>query len=394
MVGDELFDFCVKRENRQVFHPELRAEVDFGLENSDREDLDELLDLVDLFMRRSHEWANAEIDIAKRRDEMAVPPPSYVSILREVASLEVEYQYSMWKEDYGTALLNVTTIVDKLSGDELSGYRALWNYFAGCAAYYLWITTKQEELLRKATERFRRASLSTRTISWFMRLSNTLDFQQPSEPTASDLTVSAVASINSYLINLGMVGSKFDRIMKDLHAKIQASTADMFDKALTELGRMLGFSAERPQNTGAPDSVWKLGSQMVLLFESKSEESPSGSISISTCRQAQGHQAWLKANPFFTQSAELLTIVVSPREYLDKDAIPHAQGLFYLHTSDVQKLFAEADSCLRIIRSKLTDLETEQRLDLIHTEISVAKLMPAEVISRLTKVRLADLQTR
>ena len=68
MLGEGLFDFCVRRENKAELHPELRAEMEFGLDNSDVENTEELSNLIGLFLSRSSEWDTAEKDIARRRN--------------------------------------------------------------------------------------------------------------------------------------------------------------------------------------------------------------------------------------------------------------------------------------------------------------------------------------
>jgi len=391
MVGEDLLDFCIKRENRAELHPELRAEMEFGLENSDSVDIAHLTFLVNLFLSRSQEWNVAEEDIAKRRNDLSVKTQPYVETLRSVVGLEVMYQYDLWKEDYGAALDKATDIIDTLSDDELAGYRALWNYFAGCAAYYLGTMTGQDELLQTASDRFYRASQSSKAILWFAKLSQELDPQKAEEHPGSVLTAIGVDSINRYLASLGTVGAKFDRMIGEYRELIEATEAEKFDRALTELGKMLGFDAEKPAAQGAPDSVWRLGSSYVLLFESKSDEAATGGISIRTCRQAQGHKSWEEDRPFFTQNVETMSIVVSPREILGKDAEPHANGLYYLHVEEIRNLFREAEACLRTIRSESPDLETEQRLQLILNQLTNNNLTPSDVIARLTRVRLLDL---
>lgn len=394
MIGGSLLDFCIKRENRLELHPEMRAEMEFGLENSDVGDIGELAELVKLFLRRDSSWDEAESDIVKRRDETICDTPPYVGTLRDVVHLEVGYQYDLWKEDYESALSRATDIVDQLSGDTLAPYRALWNYFAGCAAYQLVTITGKGELQATASERFDRAAKASRTVSWFARLAQELGVQHEGAIEYNYPTMIAAESINTYLTNLGMVGKKFDKLMTENSTLIEATSATRFDRGLTELGKMLGFDAIQPKGSGVPDSVWRLGSEYVLLFECKSDEAPSDGISITTCRQSHGHQDWQKANPFFTQSATMVTIVISPRKYINKDALPHAAGLFYQHVDQIRSLFREAQACIRVIRSKCTETDSETRIQIIQDEFAGAKLIPGEIILRLSSVKLSDLDCK
>lgn len=393
MVGDDLFDYCIKRENRTDLHPELRAEMEFGIDNSEQQEISALSDLVRVFLTDDTAWSNAEADIAKRRDESVNPAPAYIQTLRQVVATEVEHQYDLWKDDYGSALTRASSIVDQLSGDDLAGYRALWNYFAGCSAYRLGKMKNDDKILLAAKDRFRRASKAVRGASWFARLTFALD-EKDAERTVSDfLNVSAAEYIESHLVGLGLTGTKFDRALKETAALIGDVDPDKFDTGLTHLGKMIGFDAERPKGKGVPDSIWRIAGEYVILFEGKSDETPDDEISISTCRQSQGHKEWFSARPFFTQHAKVFTVLVSPRKVMDDDALPHARGLFYLHLEDVRALYAEVGAFLREVRSKLPESESEQRRHSIQEAMRQWGLEPESIIARLTKQPLSKLPT-
>lgn len=312
MLGENLLDFCIKHENRAELHPELKAEMDFGLDNSDVTDVASLTSLLNLFLNRDTQWEVAEADIAKRRNETINQTAPYVETLRDVVNLEVEHQYDLWTENFEGALDKATAIVDKLSGDQLAGYRAFWNYIAGCAAYQLGKITNKQGLIKNASVRFHSASQAVRTVSWFARLSHELEVPVSTEVDSRYLTLLATESINDYLTLLGTVGEKFAKTMSSYQALIEDSNAEKFDRALTELGKMLGFQVQKPEGSGTPDSLWQLGDELTLLFECKSDETPVDGISISTCRQAQGHRNWAKSRPFFVEKAKTYIIVVTP----------------------------------------------------------------------------------
>jgi hypothetical protein len=393
MVGEDLFDFCIKRENRAELHPELRAEIEFGLDNSEQKDLSSLGDLVEVFLLRHPSWSKAEEDIAKRRDDTVSPPLEYLYTLRDIVATEVEYQYDLWKDDYNAALTRAAGIVDQLSGDDLAGYRALWNYFAGCSAYRLGTLKNDDRLIHVAKNRFGRASKAVQGSSWFARLTFGLEEKEDATSRSSFLNVSAAEFIEAYLIGVGLAGPKFERMLKENEGLIKDKDPGRFDRALSQLGRMAGFDAERPEGKAAPDSVWRIAGEYVLLFEAKSDETPNDEISISTCRQAQGHIAWLAARPFFTQNAKVISILVSPRKRIDKDAIPHSKGLFYVNIDEIRALHAEVAAFLREARSKLPDVESEQRRQLIQDALKESDLEPERLVARLTQRPLSHLPT-
>ncbi len=391
MAGEDLFDFCVKRNNRAEFHPELRAEMDFGLDNSDTDAIEDLTDLADLLLQRQTDWDVAEADIAKRRDEAKIVTPSYVKTLRDVADVEVKYLYSLWKEDFEQALAKAADIADQLGGDELAGYRALWHYFAGDAAYLLGQATGRSEFQATASKRFQLAAQSVRTISWFSRLSNELSAQATSITSTPYAAIVAAEAIHGYLQRVGTVGKKFGKLMTEYSAEIESTDFKKFDHAVTELGRMLGFDAESPTGNATPDSVWRLADDLILLFECKADESPEGCISVATCRQAQGHSAWLQSQPDIASGCAVHTIVVTPRRKIDPDAMPHASGLFYLDIDQARRLFRETSAWLQVTRSKCADLDASEALAVIQVELENAKLTPSAIVARLTRAWLEEL---
>lgn len=393
MIGEELFDFCIKNENRGSLHPELWAEIEFGLDNSETTNIRNLGVLADIFLKRDLQWDEAEADIIHRRNTFTKSVPANTTALNGVVSLEVEYIYNMWKDDHGSALVKATDIVDKLSGDELAGYRALWNYFAGCAAYCLGKLSNQREFMQKSAERFKLASNSTSGISWFAKLSEEVRVIGPQEKVKSYFSsISIAEAINSYLVELGFVGKKFEKKMSSFISSINDDKAKKFDMALTDLGRILGFYSENPKGNGAPDSIWVLENSYIIIFECKSNETAlSNGISIDTCRQAQGHKEWLKSSPLYIKDINILSIVASHKTTLDRDAKPHAKELFYLNIADIRRLSLKATTFLRTIRSKIPTISDTERINVIQKELAAVGLELSSIISLFTKTKLLDL---
>jgi hypothetical protein len=137
--------------------------------------------------------------------------------------------------------------------------------------------------------------------------------------------------------------------------------------------------------------VWGLGTSHVVLYEAKSDESPADAISVQTCRQAQGHKAWQKAHPFFTQAAEVIAVVVSPRTCLSSDAVPHAEGLYYVNADEIRAIFASSEASLRSIRSAISGVQSENILPLVMESIEAARLAPADLLSQITSTPLIGL---
>jgi len=391
LVGPKLLDFVIRKENQAIFHPEFRAELQFGLENSQVDDPTVLTELASLLLDHRPEWQSVEADIVQRRSEGVAPRSAAIETLRQIAAAEVEFAYDLWRDGYDAALKQACAIVDKLSGDDLASYRALWNYFAGCAAYCLSVEVGGEELRRSAGERFRLASQSARAVPMFARLAHALTGKKEPEPKIADLDGLCTENVENFLVEVGFVGPKFDRLVEGTRSDLQKTDPKDFERGLTQLGEMLGYRARKPNGNATPDSIWEIGNTYFALLEAKSDETPEDPISVATCRQAGGHVKWLKAEPFVPYNVEPAIVVVSSRSKLDKAATAHADGLHWISCDDARRLFNETAECLRTIRSKAANLDTNDRLKIIVEERKRFKLTHDDIAGRLTQKLLKSL---
>src|SRR5262249_27420773 len=141
----------------------------------------------------------------------------------------------------------------------------------------------------------------------------------------------AAESIQERLMELGVVGPRFEAHLATVEESLGSTQANTYAQVLEDLGRLLGFLASRPDGSGAPDCVWSLERQAFIAFEAKTQETPEGSISLATVRQAQSHLDWLRAKEEPPAGAQTKSIIVTPRTTLAKSAAVSADGLVFLH---------------------------------------------------------------
>ncbi|MBE9479382.1 MAG: DEAD/DEAH box helicase family protein, partial [Chloroflexi bacterium] len=104
LYGKALVDFILKVENRRILHPELQAEIEFGIENSKDKNPKEFAELWKVFLQRDEAWTEAEKAITGLREAKIHHSDPTVDRLRLVVADEVEYQYALWRGDYDLAL--------------------------------------------------------------------------------------------------------------------------------------------------------------------------------------------------------------------------------------------------------------------------------------------------
>lgn len=390
LVGQKLLDFCGKKDIRQGMHRELQAELEFGLENSQKLPAEGFAELLALFLKRGEEWQVAEraiLDLAstKKRETEALS-----KALGEVAAAEVEFSYALWQNDYVQAKARARAVSDKLGGVELMPYRAFWHYLEGVAAWYEGQAGNAPVALTHAKECFVQAGRCSRFISWFSRLASRLQISV-SDQSVSELDASAVERIANWLDHVGLHGKEFERRLAVVGDQLTKKESTPFEMGLEGLGNLLGVEASRPTGDAAPDGVWRFSPKQYVVFEAKSDESPTDSVSISTVRQANGHAQWVRTNMKPDSDATITTVVVTPRRTLSKEAEPLCGDLRYLNVSEIQSLAGRISAAARAARSQFNSEVGEEAGAILHKHLDSQKVTAKAVLNEVTQTPLRSL---
>lgn len=392
LVGDLLHQTCLRKENIEVMHPELQAEIMFGLENSNVDKIDELSELCELFLDQGDEWKDADQEIKDLRHSCNVSTDKRSLTLMNVVKHEVQFQYSLWKGDYHGALSSAQNIIDKLSGDDFKGYRALWHYFAGCIAWQIYLSHPKEGFEKLAKDSLDRSISCINTKSWF---SNVILPTEINVQTIDDLTIANIKSaenINKNIIKYGTTGPKFEEKMQYIKKFIYENDANKFEEGLTKLGELLGFVTDHPTNQAAPDSVWQINDSILIIFEAKSDENKDNGISVSTCREADHHYNWAESSiSFYDRIDKKYVVVVSPRGKIDEQALPHAKNLYFIDIGRVREIFETISGVYRRLRSQFTTYDEEEIQSKILNELIHRKLDPKSIIIEIENMPLNKL---
>ncbi|MBV9016278.1 MAG: DEAD/DEAH box helicase, partial [Alphaproteobacteria bacterium] len=131
-LGEDLLTYFNKQENRRFLHPELQAEISFGLEQS--RTAHDMLENLKLFYHRGEEWQQAENEIRRLRSGATQSTLPSLANLAAAVPHEIDYQYALWDGNAAGALEAARKVLTELKDPDLRGYRALWSYLAGSAA--------------------------------------------------------------------------------------------------------------------------------------------------------------------------------------------------------------------------------------------------------------------
>ena len=393
VAGRRLVDFLLKRDNRRLLNPELQAELEFGIENSTDKSADDFKELWEAFLSRDDDWESAEEAIRALRDNFSRHDDPVSERLSSVVADEVEYLYAMWRGDFDVALVHARKVADSLGGDETKAYRAWWYYLSAETAILIYEDIKDESYINTARDLLERASKCCIGISWFARLKRSASSDEITKNAAKidELTARAIERVRDRLTEWGFVGKRFEEHINQVSKCLQATEHKAFHRGLKGLGEMLGFDAELPEGSSAPDCVWSIGSSIYVVHEAKSEHTPGHLIGVKDIRQAQGHENWIRENLPCEESTIILCLIESPRTAVAREAVAHGRSLYHVTPSELKTLFDETASALRRVRAKLNHLSGEKVLEELLNEFSAEGLVPLQVMDRLSQRPVANM---
>ncbi|PRP55202.1 helicase II [Bacillus halotolerans] len=375
MLDPNLLKFCSKRENLVGFHPEIQAEIKFGLSNSEKiKSVNEMVSFMNDFITDKEYFSAINDAIIEIREDFEKKPKTEVQKLTLSVENEIDFSYALWKKEPDRALEKVKLVLEKLSGGrELDGYRAWWYYIAGNTAYLAKKIIETDENLDRSY--YSSALRMSNGITWMADLIHTVPTEND-VPRMDPYLATQTDNIEMMLNNLGLYGVSFERNMQILLELINNDDAKKFEQGLEHLGKILGFEATLPKGDTSPDGVWYIRNKF-LGFEAKTEEDQGDPVYSEACRQAAGHKKWIRECSPFPEGATVDVVLISHKSTIRKDALPQSRGLFHINTSEIRDLALKVTGVLRRIRSVLAK---DQEPNLFHKE-HIANTITAEKLT-------------
>jgi hypothetical protein len=349
--GEKLLDDLIDPRKRSFMHPELQAELKFGIDQSSKTTHADLLDNFKVFLDHKKEWEHANEDIVRERNSVTQKPLPAMADLASVVSLEIEYQGCLWTRDYEGAMEAAESVLGKLTDSALRGYRALWAYLAGSAAW-LGGQAGTSALYPKSRAHFLQAYGAASFIPWLIGLTRLV----PDLPGDVEIDEPLFKQIERMEAELSRLGTVHDRAFAKQEAEILAGLLSAertqkdvraFETAQVTLGKLLGFEAGKIETDASPDPWWMVDQSLCFVFEAHSGALPSSALDATKARQAISHPNWIRKNLPINQNATVLPILVSPTTSATEGAIPHLDQLYYWSLDDFR---AWAKTALEVIR--------------------------------------------
>lgn len=372
--GGELVDFLADTSRRNYLHPELQAELEFGVEQSIDSTFADFLENFEIFIENGEDWEDVNSEIVDIRASKVKKEFPGIDELSNCVSAEIDYVTALWSCDYEEALSQSERVLGNLNSAELRGYRALWEYLAGSAAYLADINGFTEYKL-KAKEHFTRAKKAAKSIPWLVGLHRYANTTQtaPEEEARDALLMKQVEGIESVLSTIGCM---HDRKLSQRERKIREglNSENEFEEAHRLLGEHLGFEARKVEDDASPDPWWQLA-DLCFVFEDHAN-AESDTLSATKARQVATHPNWMRENveSCSAQSVEIIPVLISPVSKVKKGGVPHLNEVMFWNLDDFK---AWASHVLDVIRELRTTFQEPG--DLAWRAEAASRLMTAGI---------------
>jgi len=352
VTGEDLPAYLTDRKRRSHFHPELQAELDFGIEQSTKVDRAEIMENFKIFLEHDEDWEEANEGILKAREKATQEEFPAMADLDAAVAHEIAWQKAMWEGDYAKAFEAAREVLGKLSDPGLRGYRALWHYLGGSAAR-LAVEDGEASLEGPAKAQFRQAKDASSGITWLIGLARgggTL-------PTAEERDqATAMLQVERLEVQLQKLGTLHNRSFSAREREIREGlqSGDRFEAAQVLLGEHLGFEAGKRETDASPDPWWKVG-EVVIVFEDHANAGADAVIDATKARQAASHPDWVREHVPGAAGGTIRAVLVTPAKKAKEGAIPHLSRVCYWGLEEFRHWADAALDGVRELRRSFTE---------------------------------------
>lgn len=397
VMGDTIQNDLTKQQKIKQFAPELRAEIQFGLENSiGYSTVDDVLEQAKDFLNRTAVWQKAENYIVDLRNgywnEENKVEEQINKKLQESAILELKFQDSIWKKDYKSAFDCASEIVEKLNAPALNGFKCFWNYMTGCMAYYLF-QNGQKEYKIPGVKFLSNALKENISIKWLSGLQEKLFSVESEDVKDTDFFFDCIERIESVFSSIP-TKQKMEEKIKSILNNLKSFDGNKFERGHKEFGELLGFISENPNSTGAPDPYWIINENNLVVSEDKiyEEKEQVKKVPISDVSEAGRHRAWIiEHERRITKSANIYTVLITNSSGIDDDARIYAEDIYYINRKKYVDWAVKSLTVIRSVWNTFSDIGESEWREAVHKEFINAGITPKNYLNFVCSKKLKDI---
>lgn len=342
ITGDELTSYLMNKKIQSYLHPELQAEIQYGITQSKEASTSNYDEYLQIFLENGDAWEGANNDIVTLRNTLQQESLPGIKYLEASIQSEVRYVEKIWNSDYEEALVEAENVLKNLDSDEVKGYRAWWHYLAGSAA---WLAKNE----KTARTHYQYAKNTAPSVPWLITLSRfalkeEIDFKDKAR------TFKQIENIETVFMKLG-TDRKFDQFEKTIFDGLDGRSS--FENAHRMLGELIGFDSRKVETKGSPDPFWILN-DICFVFEDHAN-AKTDTLDTTKARQAFGHPNWIKKYVGLDEGCTVIAVLVTPVSKADDGALPHLDTVLLWNLDEFKTWARTALSSIREIRRKFVE---------------------------------------
>jgi hypothetical protein len=316
--------------------------------------------------------------------ETAVHPPPVSSPPTRTSASSVSDEVEGWRALYGTRNFDKAAVhferVSATLGDAEREHRGFWKYLEAHAEYLRFHLNDQRDSLAASLNHLERSIAEGGSSSWFNRLRRSKNqlLESPQTPI-----------VENYAGLLDQWDALVERypLFKGRFLKWQAALRAFLDgkhnqvcEALETLGRLLGYTANRPSGDGAPDGLWVAGDHAATI-EVKVDIQRKF-VTLSDVNQADGHRR-AAVEPLNITEDRIVSVIVTPLRTIAASAEQALGSVRIIQLELVEEVQARLEQRMRAYWKGWARESAELRADL--RRVASASLPPSGWFFRAVK---------
>lgn len=390
ILGDSILNEITSSKILSTYHPELRAEISFGVENStDFKCVDDIVENVKIFYARGKEWTEAEADIVTKRNSYITEGTNseqqkLFEKLFSSAQIEVDIQYDLWRKNYQSAYEKATQIVEILNAPALSGYKCFWQYLCGSLALEINNTPKAKQYFVEASNN------NKGNVQWLADL--VLDVANECKSfSENDYLFDIISALEDSLLKNNR-NNRFEEKARSILERLLSMDGHEFETAHLELGTFLGYDAHNTDSDAAPDPYWIINDDLCIVAEDKIYKDDQKEIPVDDVRQAASHKTWIQENiKSLSAGATIITVFISNSNRIEAAARIFAKEIYYINRKELSEWAVTAINSLRNARSSFQEAGDSEWRAKTNDLFIVDKTTPKAFIELISRKKLSDI---
>lgn len=336
LAGSDLAGWIAKDANFRLLTSATRAQLDMGSTVSKEvKDVNDLASTITMSIRRDSSWVEYHADtLAENVTQETADPKRF-----DVAAAERK-AFNNWADGYydkAIAKLDQVTSGKEAPDEQTRG----WLFQLAARIAHNWGQNDRSDELQRSAFGANRNLLRPRVMPPYRPL-----------PMPGAQGAAIAYQLRGYRMRRGLL-QQFEQVVSKLNAN---ASANQFEQALADLGKMIGLSTERHDDGGeGPDVLWLLPTKIAWILEAKSRKLDKNPLTKDEHGQLLVAQQWFDKN---YDGYTSLRVVVHPTNKATPAAAAHDS--YALTLDRLNALVADARVLLtELCESQLTDIELE-----------------------------------